>query len=100
MARRKYKIVRNDEIAERHYGIAQLVELYDKLSDVSQEGIRLKYLTSNKELAADIKRTIAILNKQISVAKENGIIVNLNTNLACMADCLPLQAEIYERKDL
>lgn len=100
MRKRKFKVVRNDEITERHYGMAQLVELYDKVLDVSQEGIRLKYLTSNKKLVVDIKQTIAILNKQISVAKEKGIIVELSTDLACMADCPPLQAEIYERREL
>lgn len=100
MTKRKCKTVRNDEITKRHYGMAQLSELYDRLSDISQEGICFKFLKSNREFAAEIKQTIAILNKQINVAKERGIIVNLQTNLACMADCSPLQAEIYERRDL
>lgn len=100
MTKRKYKTVRNDEITNRHYGMAQLTELYDRLSDISQEGICFKSLKSNREFAAEIKQTIAILNRQINVAKERGIIVNLQTNLACVADCPPLQAEIYERRDL
>lgn len=53
-----------------------------------------------QELAARIREMISLLNSKIEIAHKNGIVVNLQTNLACTAACPPLQAEIYERIDL
>lgn len=53
-----------------------------------------------QELAASIREEISLLNAKIEIAHKNNIVVKLETNLACMADCPPLQAAIYERIDL
>lgn len=50
-----------------------------------------------QELAASIREAVSLLNSKIEVAYQNGIVVKLETNLACMVGCPPLQAEIYER---
>lgn len=57
-------------------------------------------IQEKQELAASVRELVSLLNFKIEIAHKNGIIVNLQTNLACMADCPPLQAEIYERRDL
>lgn len=53
-----------------------------------------------QELAASIREAISLLNSKIEIASKNGIVVKLETNLACMVGCPPLQAEIYERSNL
>lgn len=54
-----------------------------------------------QELAVSIRETISLLNSKIEVANQNGIVVKLETNLACIVSDTPaIQAEIYERVNL
>lgn len=54
-----------------------------------------------QELAASIREVISLLNSKIEVANENSIVVELQTNIACIACNIPaIQAEIYERINL
>ncbi len=54
-----------------------------------------------QELATSIREAVALLNSKIAIARKNGIMVELETNFACMSSDTPaIQAEIYERINL
>lgn len=52
-----------------------------------------------QELAASIRELASLLNSKIEIAYQNGIIVELETNTACMLRDKPaIQANIYEKR--
>lgn len=54
-----------------------------------------------QELAASIRELVSLLNSKIEVAYQNGIVVELETNFACMSsEALAIQAKIYEKRNL
>lgn len=54
-----------------------------------------------QELATSIREAVALLNSKIAIARENGIVVELETNFACMSSDAPaIQAEIYQKNKL
>lgn len=51
-----------------------------------------------QELATSIREAVALLNSKIELAYRNGVMVELETNFACMSSEVPaIQAEIYEK---
>lgn len=90
----------NSKDVGRYNGKARMEELERVVFNIPEE-IRIPRIKSKRELAEDVKQTIATLNKQISEARSWGITIDLSTDCAYAFSGAPaIQANIYEKLTL